>query len=248
MEKGLTLRKKGNRRSQQEPKPSAPKEISGPVHLRKPAASGSNTLAVPREKNKGGDDTSDFVKRRYSTRFNAPPDFLSGAPPIPGIPSLPARYADQLQRPGSRERPGTGGSQPIRIDLLALRDPALQADKCEVLLRIMWALLIHCQTSRNSCPMQQNKKYATIRTAYGRSRIGLLQTSSKMSIKIEPSSSRSARRLRSSREKCEPYGASCRISQEPWVKQMSPMALLDHRALMKIVQTEETQTEAPWQT
>lgn len=142
MEKGLTLRKKGNRRSQQQQKPSAPKDISGPVHLQKPTASSSNTLAVPREKSKGGDDTSDFVKRRYSTRFNAPPDFLSGAPPIPGIPSLPARYADQLQRPGSRERPGTGGSQPIRIDLLALRDPALQADKCEGFLRIMWALLI----------------------------------------------------------------------------------------------------------
>src|SRR6266498_3124012 len=132
MEKGLTLRKKGNRRPQQS---SAPKEISGPVHLSKdttkPGSSGSNTLAVPREKNKGGDDTSDFVKRRYSTRFNALPDFSSGAPPVPGIPSIPARYADQVPRPGSRDRPSTGGSQPIRVDLHALRDPALQADKCK---------------------------------------------------------------------------------------------------------------------
>jgi hypothetical protein len=135
MEKGLTLRKKGSRRAQQS---SRPKEISGPLNLAKDASkpenSGSDTLAIPREKNKGGGDTSDFVKRRYSTRFNAPPDLSSGSPPIPGIPSIPARFADQVQRPGSREKPGTAGGQPIRVDLNALKDPALHADKCEFFL------------------------------------------------------------------------------------------------------------------
>jgi hypothetical protein len=133
MEKGLTLRKKGNRRPQQS---SVPKEISGPIHLEnktaKPPVSGSNSLAVPRERGRGDDDTSDFVKRRYSTRFNAPPDF-SGVPPVPGIPSIPARFADQ-GRPPSRDRPRSGGGQPLRIDLQALKDPALQADKCDTLL------------------------------------------------------------------------------------------------------------------
>jgi len=83
--------------------------------------------------------TSDLVKRRYSTRFNA--DFDPSATAPPPVPSLPSieRYA-QAQNQDRRAPPsrdggeagaaGAGGSGPgIPVDIKALRDPSLAADQ-----------------------------------------------------------------------------------------------------------------------
>lgn len=125
--KGLTLRKKGGRR----PQVSGPKEISGPLPPKQaPNAGSGNSLAVPRDRAQQGGATSDFVKRRYSTRFNQLPDFGAGAPLVPGVPSIPNQYAGSNLPPSGRGTP-TGGPQPIRLDIGALRDPNLQAEKCK---------------------------------------------------------------------------------------------------------------------
>ena len=95
--------------------------------------------------------TSDLVKRRYSTRFanGPPPGFDPGVPPMPNV----AAFEKQVQSRGrernySRERsrstgrgdrdrdasrrppPSRGGGGPPTIDMKALRDPNLNADQC----------------------------------------------------------------------------------------------------------------------
>ena len=71
--------------------------------------------------------TSDLVKRRYSTRFNnLPTDFDATAPPVPSLPSIPNQYA------GSKDRgrgPPPGKSQGIDVDVKALNDPNLRPDR-----------------------------------------------------------------------------------------------------------------------
>ena len=128
--RGLTLRKKGNRR----PQISAPQQITGPVAAKQgPPAGSGNSLDVPRERAQQQQSaaTSDLVKRRYSTRFNQLPDFSAGAPPVPGIPQIPQQYANG--RGPSPRRPGTAGSRgpqaPIDVDVNALRDPNLQNEQ-----------------------------------------------------------------------------------------------------------------------
>lgn len=122
--RGLTLRSKTRR-----PQISAPKPISGPVpsnNAQKP----SNGPAFPppaREKQQQSGATSDLVKRRYSTRFNQLPDFNANAPPMPGVPKVPEGYGSPSPDPGA----APSASQPIRVDVNALRDPSLPADKCE---------------------------------------------------------------------------------------------------------------------
>lgn len=128
--RGLTLRKKGARR----PQISEPRRISGNLPSQQPAVpSSGGGLAVPRERNQqGGGATSDLVKRRYSTRFNQLPDFSAGAPPVPGIPSIPAQYGGSAPQPSGRVSP-SGGPRPLRVDVNILRDPNLQAEKCLLL-------------------------------------------------------------------------------------------------------------------
>ena len=127
---GLTLRSKSRRR----PQISAPKPISGPTPVNatniKPSTNG--LPSNPKKQPQSG-ATSDLVKRRYSTRFNAPPDLdLSGPPPVPTLPTLP-----DLEKVAGSASIATGqdstsaSSQPIRIDLNALRDPSLPAEKCK---------------------------------------------------------------------------------------------------------------------
>lgn len=98
--------------------------------------------------------TSDLVKRRYSTRFNnGPPASLST--PVPRMPNVAAfeaqaqaqaqasgregNYSGDRERSrsrggdGDRERrppPSRGGGGAPPIDMKAMRDPDLNADQC----------------------------------------------------------------------------------------------------------------------
>lgn len=124
--RGLTLRSKTRR-----PQISAPKPISGPVPSNNSQQSTSNGSPAPRpnrEKPQQSGATSDLVKRRYSTRYNHPPDFNAGAPPMPGVPNVSDGYGTP---PPPDQGAATSATQPIRVDLNALRDPSLPADKCE---------------------------------------------------------------------------------------------------------------------
>jgi len=124
--RGLTLRKKGTRKHQI----SAPKPISGPIS--KPNPSDASLQLPPPRDRLGQSETSDIVKRRYSTRYNQLPDFSAGAPPIPGLPGQLKRFS----RGGSPTRPTTAGSgRAVRVNINALSDPNLQPDRCTELSR-----------------------------------------------------------------------------------------------------------------
>ncbi|OAA68390.1 serine/threonine-protein phosphatase pp2a catalytic subunit [Niveomyces insectorum RCEF 264] len=105
----------------------------------------------------GGGKTSDYIKRRYSTRFNDLPN-NEFAPPVPSIPSFD-RYESAARKPagantlpisrGIDDRGGHGGAvgggsgggggggggssggggAPIPVDVKALRDPKLAPDQ-----------------------------------------------------------------------------------------------------------------------
>jgi len=75
--------------------------------------------------------TSDLVKRRYSTRFNnLPKNFDPAAEPMPSLPPLD-KYESQERR-APRPRGGSSGSVP-QVDVRALRDPKLSAEQCAYL-------------------------------------------------------------------------------------------------------------------
>ena len=126
--RSLTLRKKRKDR----PTISAPQNATGsgigkaglPSQI-KP----SSTLSVPRDR-LAPTETSDLVKRRYSTRYNQPPDFSNleapAVPAIPGVGTLKRRSGGA----GSPRRPGTGDrSRPLLVDNDALKDPNLQHER-----------------------------------------------------------------------------------------------------------------------
>jgi hypothetical protein len=119
--RSLTLRKKGERKQQI----SAPKQISGPISTK---ASGGKELAVPKER-PGQSETSDIVKRRYSTRFNQLPDFSSGAPVVPGLPGHLKR-SSRGGSPSRPARPGAAHAHALQVDVNALADPNLQPERC----------------------------------------------------------------------------------------------------------------------
>ncbi|KKA18315.1 Exocyst complex component Exo84 [Rasamsonia emersonii CBS 393.64] len=121
--RGLTLRSKSRRR----PQISAPKPISGPLPANS-KASGAGLPSTPRERpQQSSGATSDLVKRRYSTRFNQPPDLDPNAPPVPSLPDPKTYGGAGASPPGGK--PSTGSSQPPRVDLKALRDPSLPVEK-----------------------------------------------------------------------------------------------------------------------
>lgn len=63
-----------------------------------------------------GGNTADLVKRRYSTRFVQPSDFINAdAPPFPKV-----------------HPPDTESIQNISVDVAALKDPGLDPEKCEL--------------------------------------------------------------------------------------------------------------------
>lgn len=72
--------------------------------------------------------TSDLVKRRYSTRFNnLPTDYDPSIPPVP-VPSLPNQYAYAPISDRGRAPPPPA-SVGIAVDTKALKDPNLRADQ-----------------------------------------------------------------------------------------------------------------------
>jgi len=142
--KGLSLRRK---KTTTRPTISAPRQIQPRDRSTDSGwdkdKTGSN-LAVPRPREtrpsiasgmSSGDTTSDLVKRRYSTRFAAPQDASGGfVPPMPALPNIPAQYARDRSRGGSKSptrgaRSPSRGPAPLKVDPRALADPKLQAEK-----------------------------------------------------------------------------------------------------------------------
>ena len=141
----LTLRKKGGRKQQI----SAPKQISGPTSTEKP---GRGQLEVPRDR-PGQSETSDIVKRRYSTRFNQLPDFSSGAPAVPGLPG----HLKRSSHGGSPTRPARSGpahAHALQVDANALADPNLKPERCRSYpcpLSLPLTLVYRCDRAVISC-------------------------------------------------------------------------------------------------
>ena len=90
-------------------------------------------MPAGRERAPQSEATSDLVKRRYSTRFNAAPEFDAGAPPVPALPSQPTGGYGGLGGPTgdlNQPLPVDGVSVPLKVDMNALRDPSLPVDRC----------------------------------------------------------------------------------------------------------------------
>jgi hypothetical protein len=120
--KSLTLRKKGNKR----PQISGPQPTANGLPTRPNQKTAATSLSVPRDKN-AQSETSDLVKRRYSTRFNQLPDFSANAPPVPGLPGADIKRAS---RGGSPRRPATSGrAEPLHVDAKILTDPNLEHER-----------------------------------------------------------------------------------------------------------------------
>ena len=123
--KGFSLRQK---KSSRRPPISAPKQISS--HAPAPPQSRPNGASEPSarveaDRPKLGGNTSDLVKRRYSTRFTQLPDFSSAdAPPVPKLPD------NHFLQPKPHAAPAA--TQRIPVDILALRNPDLQAEHCKL--------------------------------------------------------------------------------------------------------------------
>ncbi|KXT12862.1 hypothetical protein AC579_5386 [Pseudocercospora musae] len=146
--KGISLRRKKTTAT------TRPK-ISGPINStassiqqsREPSTSRNNSTwtvgsqdaaSQLRERPRLGGDTSELVKRRYSTRFAGGMPQDGPAPPMPAMPAMPAQYASSMARPDTA-RPSTsrGGASPerergkgkLQVDMRALKDAHLQAEK-----------------------------------------------------------------------------------------------------------------------
>lgn len=137
--KGFSLRQK---KSSRRPPISAPKQISTTsAPLPAPLGNGINdkyTSAVQRgrtekseparQRSRPGGQTSDLVKRRYSTRFTTLGDFSNAD--APSIPSLPLGGLNQLIQPKYQTEPTP--THKIDVDLTVLRDTSLQAEECKM--------------------------------------------------------------------------------------------------------------------
>ena len=138
--RGFSLRKqKGPRRlaykakqiSSPVPSPLPTPTTSAPTSQPPPRINGTakKNLAISQdgrlERPKLGGNTSDLVKRRYSTRFTHAPDF-SNSEQVPAVPGVPKQYS---QQPGLLS---PLPSQKISADLTALKDPSLQAERCKI--------------------------------------------------------------------------------------------------------------------
>lgn len=137
--KGFSLRQK---KSSRRPPISAPQQIPGiPAHFQgittgnHSATSLATSISVgktersepSRQRPKLGGHTSDLVKRRYSTRFTNAGDFNQGdAPPVPSLPGSSSKYEQELSQKGPVKR--------VEIDLAALKDTSLQAERCIVVI------------------------------------------------------------------------------------------------------------------
>ncbi len=128
--RGFSLRQK---KAPRRPAISAPKQVSSqstpapPPSQAHPRVNGlrEKTANTSREQlNRPGERTADLVKRRYSTRFGQLPDFNGAdAPPLPN-----AHHANQNPK---LNLPLPGPAQNIDVDIAALKDPNLDAEKCK---------------------------------------------------------------------------------------------------------------------
>ena len=144
--RSLTLRKKGGRK----PQISAPQQIVGSSTSTK--VSGGNELTPPRERPEQS-ETSDIVKRRYSTRYNQLPDFSLGAPSVPGLPSHLKR-SSRGGSPTRPARPGPAHAHALQVDINALADPNLQPERCmnhPLFYEYFLTLLYRCDRVAVSC-------------------------------------------------------------------------------------------------
>ena len=115
--KGFSLRQKKSRQA-------APKQISGPIQTVPQASRGPTRPNLNGKVETSTANTSDLVKRRYSTRFTNLPDFSNAdAPPVPSIPAIPAQFAQSDSRPSSARQ-----NQQLQLDASALKDPNLQIE------------------------------------------------------------------------------------------------------------------------
>lgn len=85
----------------------------------------------PRPPPSAGGKTSDYVKRRYSTRYNLPDNFdVTAAPPLPSKPALD-KYEPYRKQAAATDAPkprgGAGGGAPS-VDVKALRGPRFNPD------------------------------------------------------------------------------------------------------------------------
>ncbi|RDL39861.1 uncharacterized protein BP5553_04201 [Venustampulla echinocandica] len=125
--RGISLRTKRKGR----PAISAPQQVSGPIPQSggAPRSTGGKPSfdGPPPPRPQAGGKTSDLVKRRYSTRFNNLPNgFDATKPPIPSVPQISGQYApsaDRVRGPSPAKGPG------LTVDVRALRDPNLRAEK-----------------------------------------------------------------------------------------------------------------------
>lgn len=136
--KGFSLRQK---KSSRRPPISAPQisSTAAPVPLpvgngnfeRYPgAAQGARNekSEVARQRPRPGGQTSDLVKRRYSTRFTTLGDFRNAdAPPIPEVPTGGSNPSTQ-----QKSQTSSTAVHKIEVDLTALRDTDLRADDCKL--------------------------------------------------------------------------------------------------------------------
>ncbi|KAL6353117.1 hypothetical protein LRP88_13605 [Fusarium phalaenopsidis] len=111
---------------------SAPRQISSPIlqdgSAKLPPVNEAAARPRPRPPPVAGTKTSDLVKRRYSTRFNAltTNNYNAGAPPMPPAPSL-GNY-EPRDHAAARPPPSRAGAAPV-VDMKALRDPDLTPDQ-----------------------------------------------------------------------------------------------------------------------
>ena len=115
--KGFSLRQKKSRQV-------VPKQISGPIPKITHQGSQSSHLNGSGRGETSTANTSDLVKRRYSTRFTNLPDFSNAdAPPVPSIPTIPAQFAQSDSRPSTAKQ-----NQQLQLDANALKDPNLEIE------------------------------------------------------------------------------------------------------------------------
>jgi exocyst complex component 8 len=133
--KGVSLRQKRTGKI----KISAPTLISAPASAtastvdlpsrpstRGTANSPAPSLVNPRARDRSREDkTTDLVKRRYSTRFNNPPDLSLDPDAIPTLPSIPSQFAVQPPSRGS----DVSTTRP-KLDPKLLKDPKFKAEDC----------------------------------------------------------------------------------------------------------------------